>query len=108
MEKVEEKLVERLEVTSRFVDLPDYDDEVLESVGNILSSGVFESYNRSHLFPDPNGEFTIILTNGPSQFQITVRGREDIDCISRGSGDTKRVFSSGYEEVVNLLEESLK
>jgi len=110
---MEEKLLERIKTVNEFIDLPvdDYDDKLLKTVIELLNCEELRSLGVYHIFPDPNGEFTIISTGNGYQVNITVRGEGDVECmISEIDNDiyTSTLYSESVSNVKKEIEEVVK
>lgn len=107
MGEIKEFVKNRIKTVNKFIKLPEYNNEILKSVIAILASDISQSFKKCQVFPDPNREFTLILTNKNKQFEITVRGKKDVDCIPLLTEGKIGEHSSTVEEVVNMLKESV-
>lgn len=108
---VEEKIVERVETVNKFIELDEFEDGTLKSTAKLLKNEVLTELGVCHLFPDPSGEFTIVSTGKGYQIEITVRGKDDIECMVSENGNEmylKTLYSNPVEDVEKTIEESVK
>jgi len=95
----EEHLIKRLEEVNSFIDLPEYSDEAIKTVSKILTSDVYKSFPKKHLFPDPNGEFTFSIVSSSYSTKVIIHRDGSFDYkIYKLDDERYTLISEGYKE----------